>query len=127
MTGLVAPGNDYRQLASLPEGDEPSISVVIPIYNRVELLDNVLAGLSAQDFDGGFEIIVMDDGSEEDVSAVCDRWSGSLDVRHVRQEHEGNGAASARNAGAGMAKGDLLVFLDADSIPSPNFISGHAG
>ena len=44
MTNLVAPGNDYRELASIPIVDELGVSVVIPVYNRAELLDNVLAG-----------------------------------------------------------------------------------
>lgn len=125
MVDLVAPDNDYRALASSPAGEALDVSVVIPIYNRVALLDNVLAGLSVQDFGGSFEVIVVDDGSEEDVRGVCDRWTDSLDIRYVRQSREGRGAGRARNVGASQARNDLLVFVDADCVPSRNFLTGH--
>jgi GT2 family glycosyltransferase len=127
MTDLVAPGNDHRHLLSMPIGDELNVSVVIPIYNRVELLDNVLAGLSAQDIDDAFDVIVVDDGSEEDVSEICDRWSDMLDIQYLRQERKGRGVGRARNLGAEAARGGLLVFLDADCIPSPDLLAGHLG
>ena len=67
----VAPENDYRGMAEDPAAFPPTVSSVIPVYNRVELLRNTLAGLAAQDYPADLlEVIVADDGSEEDVAAI---------------------------------------------------------
>lgn len=125
MASLIAPENDYRALFAMPETDSVSASVVIPVYNRVELLENVLAGLSVQDTDTSFEVIVVDDGSEEDVRAVVGRWKSELDVHYLRQDRDGRGAGRARNAGAERASNEILLFLDADCIPSPRYVADH--
>ncbi|MEN8239470.1 MAG: glycosyltransferase [Actinomycetota bacterium] len=125
MTSLVAPGNDYRALFGMPEKAHLRASVVIPVYNRVELLSNVLAGLSVQETDDPFEVLVVDDGSSEDVRSVVAEWEQTLDVRYLHQDRDGRGAGRARNRGARAARNDVLVFVDADCIPNPGFVQGH--
>jgi len=125
VTSLVAPENDYEAVYSMPEADTLSGTVVIPVYNRVALLDNVLAGLSVQDTESPFEVIVVDDGSQEDVRAIVDRWTTELDVHYLRQDRDGRGAGRARNVGAEQASNELLLFLDADCIPSPRYVRDH--
>ena len=93
----------------------PDVSVVIPHYNDEESLGRVVEAVRAQDYAGEVEIIVADDGSE--VPPAID------DVRVVRQQDKGFRAAAARNLGADAARGEVLAFLDADTVPEPGYLS----
>mgnify|MGYP002719434515 FL=1 len=93
----------------------PDVSVVIPHYNDAEALERVVAAVRAQDYAGEVEIIVADDGSTEPPAIEG--------VRVVRQEDKGFRAAAARNLGADAARGEVLAFLDADTVPEPGYLS----
>jgi len=125
MTNLVAPGNDYRSLQSLPDTLDPTVAVIVPVYNRSSLLANVLAGLSRQSYDRTFEVVVVDDGSQEDIRQVVDRYADSVDVRLVQQERDGFGLARARNLGVASVDTDVVVFLDADCVPADDWLAHH--
>ena len=125
MTRLVAPGNDYRSLRSLPDTLDPTVAVIIPVYNRSDLLENVLAGLSRQSYDREFEVVVVDDGSEENIREVVDRYVDSVPVRLVRQERDGFGLARARNLGVASVDTDVVIFLDADCVPANDWLQHH--
>lgn len=84
-------------------------SVVIPTYNRLPLLQETLESVRAQTFTD-FEIIVVDDGSTDGTSEYLRRHAGQLRV--IEQTQQGPGAA--RNAGAQVATGEYLAFLDSD-------------
>jgi GT2 family glycosyltransferase len=122
---LVAPMNDYRELAESADLADPDASVVIPVFNRARLLDNVLGGLARQRTSSSFDVTVVDDGSDEDIETVVSAWSTDLDVAYLRQERDGRGAGRARNLGASRSHGQVLFFLDADCIPDPRYIEGH--
>lgn len=94
----------------------PSVSVVIPYYKDQGSLDRVLAAIQQQNYPGAIECIVADDGSPE--PPVVD----TATVTVVRQEDLGFRAAAARNLGAAHAHGEVLVFLDGDTIPEPDYI-----
>lgn len=83
------------------------LSVVVPTFNRADLLPAVVASIRAGGVDG-VEIIVVDDGSTD---GTADRIAG-LGVRYIRQANAG--PASARNAGAAVAQGKYIAFLDSD-------------
>ncbi|MCP1386915.1 glycosyltransferase [Corynebacterium sp. TA-R-1] len=93
----------------------PRVSVVIPHYNAPDSLARVVEAVRAQDYAGEVEIIVADDGSE-----ALPQIPG---VRLVQQEDLGFRAAAARNLGAAAATGDVLAFLDADTVPEPGYLS----
>lgn len=95
------------------------VSVVVPYYEDAARLNLVLAGLAAQRFSAGFEVIVADDGSP--TPAAPGQWP--FPVRTVRQPDLGFRAAAARNLGAAHAEGDVLCFLDADTVPTPDYLS----
>ena len=122
---LVAPGNDYRSLRSAPEGPVPSVAVLIPVYNRGPLLANVLPGLGRQTFAHPFEVVVVDDGSEEDLASVTAAYVESLDLQLLRQNRDGFGLARARNLGVSAIDADVVVFLDADCIPGDDWLTHH--
>jgi lipopolysaccharide/colanic/teichoic acid biosynthesis glycosyltransferase/GT2 family glycosyltransferase len=93
------------------------ISVVVPAYNAAATLGDCLRALSQQTRDrDSYEVIVVDDGST-DATADVARTHG---VRLVRQANAG--PAAARNRGAREARGELLLFTDADCAPAPDWI-----
>ena len=122
---LVAPGNDYRGLAELSDRGQLTATVVIPVYNRTALLKNVLIGLTLQESESTFNVVVVDDGSDEDVAGVAAAFNRHLDIRIIRQERSGRGAGRARNLGAAESVADVLLFLDADCVPGPAYVEAH--
>lgn len=127
MTRFVAPENDTRGLPEPSVIPQLRVSVVIPVYNRVGLLERVVAGLAVQDHPAELtEVVVADDGSTEDVAAALAPWQDRLDLTVVRREHEGYGAGQARNLGARTATGDVVLFVDADCLPARSLVRRHA-
>ena len=101
----------------------PVVSVIVPAHDAAATLGRTLAALTAQRFDGGFEIVVVDDASSDATAAVAER-AGAHVVRQARRA----GPAAARNAGVAVARGELLAFTDADCEPAPSWLAtGVAG
>ena len=94
------------------------ISVIIPHYNAPEHLARVVAAVRAQDIADEVEIIVADDGSDQ----VPDVPGATV----VTQEDRGFRAAAARNIGATHARGEILAFLDGDTVPEPGYLAAVA-
>jgi glycosyltransferase involved in cell wall biosynthesis len=103
------------------------ISVVVTTYNRPQALCLVLRALLSQD-QPPFEIVVADDGSGDPTRQAIRQMASGADIpiRHLWQTDDGFRAASARNLAVAAAKGELIVFLDGDCIPRPDFIAQHA-
>ena len=94
------------------------VSVIVPALNARQTLEQCLTALCAQTFERGeYEIILVDDGSTDATQEVAARFP---QVRLIRTEHRG--AAAARNLGAHQARGELLLFTDADCEPTPQWI-----
>jgi len=87
-----------------------SVSVIIPTYNRAEVLDRAIASAVAQKIDG-MEILVVDDGSTDPTGELVRRYDPTV-VRYLHQTNRG--PAGARNAGVRAATGPWLAFLDSD-------------
>jgi cellulose synthase/poly-beta-1,6-N-acetylglucosamine synthase-like glycosyltransferase len=93
------------------------VSVVIPARDAAATLGACLDALALQDVPGAnAELIVVDDGSVDQTCAIAQRPG----VRVLRSA--GRGPASARNVGARHARGEILVFLDADTVPRPGWL-----
>jgi glycosyltransferase involved in cell wall biosynthesis len=100
------------------------VSIVIPTFRRPVFLDEALARLAAMRRPVPFELIVVDDGSEDDTPDVVQRYQGSFpSLRYLHQEN--GGAGKARNNGARNAKGDLLLFTDDDILVAPDHLEAH--
>lgn len=95
----------------------PLISVIIPAYNEAAHLQSCLESVKSQTYPR-LEIIVIDDGSKDQTPAIAKSFNL---VKLLRQLHRGPG--SARNRAAQAAKGSILVFVDADMILDPKFVS----
>ncbi len=99
----------------------PAFSVITPVFNRAALLREMLASVAAQRFTD-FEVIVVDDGSDDDPAGVV---AGSgLNAKFLLQANGGPGAA--RNLGARHATGEYLAFLDSDDVWFPWTLSTYA-
>lgn len=95
------------------------VSIIIPTYNEEDVIGECLKSLSKQSF-GETEIIVVDDGSNDQTQGVLQKGVGSYGIQVFTQDHKGAGAA--RNLGVSKAKGVVLVFVDADMTFEKDFI-----
>ncbi|MGE3074357.1 MAG: glycosyltransferase family 2 protein [Dehalococcoidia bacterium] len=90
---------------------QPEISVVIPVFNNAALVGQAIESVLAQGSTPPVEIIVVDDGSDDDSGEVAARYAG---VEVIRRANGGIGAA--RNTGIEVASGEMVAFLDADDL-----------
>ena len=120
--------NNWRQVAlPSPEAFTPTmpVSVIIPCYQTPpETLARTLAALEAQTYPRElFEVVVVDDGSEPPLKLPR---STPLDIKAMRQEHCGFGAPRARNTGVQAASGDIVLFLNSDTMAEAGWMAAHA-
>ena len=99
-------------------GPDRSVSVVVPTWNRADLLPETLECILAQDSPVA-EVIVVDDGSDDATSVLLARYGGQ-GVRTIRIPNSGD--LRARNVGLDAARGDLVAFCDSDDLWKPGFI-----
>jgi len=103
-------------MAAVPQTDFPLVSVIIPCYNQGAYLPEAFASIWQQGYPA-IEIIVVDDGSTDNTREVAEKSAG---VKYIYQTNQGPSAA--RNLGIQHAKGEMLVFLDADDWLLPDAI-----
>src|SRR5436190_1992815 len=96
-------------------------SVVIPTYNRLDMLLRVLDALQAQQDAPEFETIVINDGSKDDTERVLSQRTGIT----FRTQPNG-GPGRARNHGVTLARGRFVIFIGDDTVPEPRFLAEHA-
>lgn len=105
-------------------GQGPWVSVVIATYNRADLLRRLLGQLGDQTLDPArYEVLAVDDGSKDDMRAALSDVKPRYALRIERQENAG--PAVARQRGAELARGAILVFLDDDMQVQPTFLERH--
>lgn len=88
-------------------------SIIIPVFNRPDEVDELLQSLCQQELKD-FEVIVVEDGSKTPCKDVCDKYAGILDLHYYFKENSGPG--QSRNYGAERAKGEWLIVLDSDVV-----------
>lgn len=97
----------------------PLISVVVPVYNVKDYLEECVESILAQTYPN-IEIVLVDDGSTDGCSTICDRYAA--ENGHVKSVHRENGGLSAaRNTGIRECGGDYVGFIDSDDYISPVF------
>jgi glycosyltransferase involved in cell wall biosynthesis len=99
----------------------PAFSVVIPTHARPLELRACLEGIAGLDYDlGRIEVIVVDDGGRDPLDALLAEFEGRIALRVVAQPR--GGPAAARNAGAAIARGTWLAFIDDDCVPDRGWL-----
>ena len=98
----------------------PSISVVIPLYNKRDTVERALLSVVRQTL-FNFEVVVVDDGSTDGGTEVVQNLSDAR-IRLLRQPNRG--VSAARNVGIEEAKSEIIAFLDADDEWAPGFLAG---
>lgn len=104
-----------------PNTKLPSVSVVIPVFNKAELTLQCLRALRDSD-EVPFEIIVVDNGSTDSTQHDIQGSTEFLDIKYIRNEVNAN-FSGACNQGAAEATGDIIVFLNNDTIPFKDWLS----
>ncbi|MDR1362883.1 MAG: glycosyltransferase [Spirochaetaceae bacterium] len=100
--------------------DLPKISVIILTYNRPQFIRRSVASILGQDF-SGFELILIDNGSKDNVDRVCADMLDNDAIRFIRREDSSIGAG--RNAGLDAARGEYIAFIDDDDYAYPDMLS----
>ncbi len=107
-------------------GGKVKCSVVVPTYNRVELLRHTLDSLTGQDLPvDEFEVLVVDDGSGDATAELVPHYEDRINVRYFFQEDQGWRVAKARNVGIANAKGDICVFVDSGVLLHSGALRAH--
>ncbi len=96
-----------------------TVSVIIPVYNAAHFVDAAVRSILAQDWP--VEVIVLNDGSTDDLHAALRPYKGKIEVI----DQPNRGLPAARNAGLGRATGRYVLFCDADDMLGPGVIAGQ--
>ena len=91
----------------------PYFSVIVPVYNRVDEVRDLLASLACQT-SGDFEVVIVEDGSTVPCKEVVDAYRDKIDIQYFHKENEGR--SIARNYGMEHARGEYFVFFDSDCV-----------
>ena len=94
-------------------------SIIIPVYNRPQEVDELLESLTLQSFKD-FEVVVVEDGSNEKCDEVCQKYAEKLSVCYYFKPNSGPGPS--RNYGAKRSQGEYLIILDSDVIVPDNYL-----
>lgn len=101
-------------------GRKPRFSVIVPVYNRVDEVDDLLKSLSAQSLKN-FEVVIVEDGSTVKCESVVRAAAEAVDVKYFYKENEGR--SIARNHGLERASGDYFIFFDSDCVIPPDYFA----
>ena len=95
-------------------------SIIVPVYNRPDEVDELLESLCSQSLTD-FEVLIVEDGSQKPCKDVCDKYASILDLHYYLKENSGPG--QSRNYGVERAKGEYVVILDSDVVLPNGFIA----
>ena len=94
-------------------------SIVVPVYNRPDEVDELLESLSSQTFKD-FEVVIVEDGSKITCKDVCEKYANILDLHYYYKENSGPG--QSRNYGVERARGEYVLIVDSDAVAPHGFM-----
>jgi len=98
------------------------VSIITSTFNKSNFLKHTLAGYCGQTFKD-FELVIVNDGSSDDTDNIVDQYEKRLAIQYCKQPN--SGISLARNNALRLAKGEVLILVDDDRIPGPEFIQSH--
>ena len=96
-------------------------SLIIPVYNRPDEVDELLESLSKLDYNEKFEIVIVEDGSSVKCEEVIHKYNNKLTISYYYKENSGPG--DSRNYGMKMANGDYFIIFDSDCIIPKEYLT----
>jgi len=96
-------------------------SLIIPVYNRPNEVDELLESLSELAFSDGFEVVIVEDGSSERCDHILEKYNANLNISYYYKENSGPG--DSRNFGMKKAKGDYFLIFDSDCIIPKRYLN----
>jgi glycosyltransferase involved in cell wall biosynthesis len=96
-------------------------SLIIPVYNRPDEVDELLNSLSQQDYTDNFEVVIVEDGSSMRCDDVVRKYAGKLHLSYSFKENSGPG--DSRNYGMKKAKGNYFIIFDSDCIIPKSYLT----
>ena len=135
MPPLLGLGNDYSFIETIHkniwENDTTpeyslNVSIVIPVYNRKEILAKTLAGIIHQTYPLELiEVIIADDGSKDSPEELIPIFEEYFSIKHVFQKDDGYRLSAVRNLGISAASHDQIIILDCDMLPIPTLVEAY--
>ena len=96
-------------------------SLIIPVFNRPEEIEELLNSLLLQDYKSPFEVVVVEDGSSLPCQHIVENFQSRIDISYYYKSNSGPG--DSRNYGMNLAKGEYFIIFDSDCIIPPNYLS----
>lgn len=112
--------NSKYQLVNLDVNDNVDLSIIVPIYNYVNLIEKNILSILNQKTKYSFELILVDDGSTDGAEEIVKKYSSNEKVKAIFQTNQG--IAGARNTGLNNAVGKYIMFVDCDDIVNDNIV-----
>ena len=135
MPPLLGLGNDYSFIETIydtvwnkekPPAPHLKVSIVIPVYNRKEILAKTLAGIVHQTYPLELiEIIIADDGSKDNPEELIPQFEEFFPIKHVFQDDDGYRLSAVRNLGIAAAQHEHIIILDCDMLPVPTLVESY--
>jgi len=130
---IVGASNDYsfiedklQKFITSEKQYSLAVSIIIPVYNRKQVLAKTLAALIHQTYPKNLiEIIIADDGSSDGVEEVITKYKQYLNLNYVYQEDKGYRLSKVRNLGIKKASHEHIIILDCDMLPVPELIEEY--
>ena len=100
---------------------KPVFSIIIPVYNRPEELDELLASILAQEYNEAFDVCIIEDGSSVKSDLIVEKYKSELSIHYFEKENTGPGPS--RNFGMQKATGNYFIILDSDVILPKHYLA----
>ncbi len=100
---------------------ELHFSIIVPVYNRPDEIDELLESITKQEYHDDFEVIIVEDGSNKSSESIVEKYISNLNIKYFYKEN--TGAGLSRNYGMEKATGNYFIILDSDVIIPPTYLS----